>query len=488
MMAKYIGFRYPHGMMRKYAGFRWPRGWRSRPDRLAFKRVLRRGCNLWLPFGLLLLLALPVLAANQQVQAGGGAVVLTGNGQGAAVPGGLGHWEILSSGGSILANGANGATVNGFTVLSQDPDQQQYGNDGAASVQASTSAASGTGFTLVFADGDYNRTMVFDCLPAAVSSTLSTLRVSPVTITATGSTSVTITATLTSAAPSGGGAAVSITNTAAGLAAGVSYSSSLIVPSGSVSASETATINYSSGSGSVVFTGTYSGTTASATVTVGGGSGSGGAVVSALSIMPSPGTGGQNSTGTVTLTAAAPAGGYSVALSSSNTAAATVPATVSVPAGATSATFVVTCPSSSSVQTTNISAVGGSGSAVAMTFQCNAGSPVVQSAPTASISLSTNSIAPGGGAVLAWSSSGATTISVTGLSQPPYSGSVNVGPTATTTYTITVSNSAGTAPKPRHSPSPLAVGAGLVLAGLVVWGVLRAVGVGRPPSRPDWAS
>jgi hypothetical protein len=48
-----------------------------------------------------------------------------------------------------------------------------------------------------------------------------------------------------------------------------------------------------------------------------------------------------SSTGTVTLSAPAPAGGAQVLLSSSNTGAATVPSTVIVPAGATSATFTV---------------------------------------------------------------------------------------------------------------------------------------------------
>ncbi|HMJ10227.1 MAG TPA: hypothetical protein VK524_02420 [Polyangiaceae bacterium] len=54
--------------------------------------------------------------------------------------------------------------------------------------------------------------------------------------------------------------------------------------------------------------------------------------------------GGTTGTGTVTLSGAAPAGGASVALSSSNTTLATVPASVVVPAGATTATFVITTP------------------------------------------------------------------------------------------------------------------------------------------------
>src|SRR6266446_5684162 len=64
--------------------------------------------------------------------------------------------------------------------------------------------------------------------------------------------------------------------------------------------------------------------------------------LSSLTLSPTSVIGGtQSSTGTVTLSGAAPAGGAQVALASSNTAAARVPASVTVAAGATSATFTV---------------------------------------------------------------------------------------------------------------------------------------------------
>ena len=65
------------------------------------------------------------------------------------------------------------------------------------------------------------------------------------------------------------------------------------------------------------------------------------AALSALELDPTSVTGGTSSTGTVTLTAAAPAGGVSVALASSDTAVATVPASVTVAEGSTSASFAV---------------------------------------------------------------------------------------------------------------------------------------------------
>lgn len=60
-----------------------------------------------------------------------------------------------------------------------------------------------------------------------------------------------------------------------------------------------------------------------------------------LTLNPTRVTAPANSTGTVILSGAAPAGGVSVTLRSSDTRKATVPASVTVPEGATSATFVI---------------------------------------------------------------------------------------------------------------------------------------------------
>ena len=64
--------------------------------------------------------------------------------------------------------------------------------------------------------------------------------------------------------------------------------------------------------------------------------------LSAISLSPASVVGGNPSQGTATLTSAAPSGGAVVMLSSSNTAAATVPASVAIAAGSTSATFALT--------------------------------------------------------------------------------------------------------------------------------------------------
>jgi hypothetical protein len=69
---------------------------------------------------------------------------------------------------------------------------------------------------------------------------------------------------------------------------------------------------------------------------------SGPAALNAVSVSPTSVTGGNPATGTVTLTAAAPSSGAVVSLSTSPVAVASVPASVTVAAGATSATFPIT--------------------------------------------------------------------------------------------------------------------------------------------------
>ena len=64
--------------------------------------------------------------------------------------------------------------------------------------------------------------------------------------------------------------------------------------------------------------------------------------LSSLAVSPTSVIGGTTSTATVALTSAAPGGGATVSVSSSNTAVATLPASVTVAAGATSATFTIT--------------------------------------------------------------------------------------------------------------------------------------------------
>ncbi|HYP26782.1 MAG TPA: hypothetical protein VE262_08695 [Blastocatellia bacterium] len=96
--------------------------------------------------------------------------------------------------------------------------------------------------------------------------------------------------------------------------------------------------------------------------------------LSTLTLNPTTLVGGANSQGSVALTAAAPAGGAVVTLSSSNTAAATVPASITVSAGASGAAFTVTTRSVSSSTPVTISATYGGVTRTA-TLTVNAQSP-----------------------------------------------------------------------------------------------------------------
>ena len=87
-----------------------------------------------------------------------------------------------------------------------------------------------------------------------------------------------------------------------------------------------------------------------------------------LALAPSGVLGGQSSTGTVTLGGPAPSGGAIVALSSGNSTVASVPATVTVAGGATSASFVVPTSPVKRTRTTTISAsYNGSSGSVTLT-------------------------------------------------------------------------------------------------------------------------
>jgi hypothetical protein len=80
------------------------------------------------------------------------------------------------------------------------------------------------------------------------------------------------------------------------------------------------------------------------------------ATLVSLSLTPSSVAAGNTSQGTVTLSTGAPAGGATVALSSSKASVATVPTTIVIPQGSASATFTVTALSIASADSATISA------------------------------------------------------------------------------------------------------------------------------------
>lgn len=155
-------------------------------------------------------------------------------------------------------------------------------------------------------------------------------------------------ATLTGAAPSGG-ATVALSSSDVSLA---TVPANVSVPQGATSATFTVTSFPVGADSSATITGTYKDVrTATLAITAGAVSS-----LSSVSVAPSSVAGGTSATGTVTLSAAAPAGGADVTLSSDNTAAATVPPSVTVASGATTATFTVTTQSVATTTSVTISA------------------------------------------------------------------------------------------------------------------------------------
>ena len=185
-------------------------------------------------------------------------------------------------------------------------------------VAASTTVA----ISASYSGGTQNASLTV--LPPALSA----LALSPTSV--TGGSASTGTATLNAPAP-GGGAAVSLSSNAAA----ASVPGSVTIPAGATSATFTVTTIAVAASTTATISGSYGSTqTASLTVIP--------PVLSALALSPTSVTGGSSSTGTVTLNGPAPAGGAVVALSSNNTNATTVPPSVTVAAGSTTATFTVT--------------------------------------------------------------------------------------------------------------------------------------------------
>src|SRR5262245_28581545 len=105
----------------------------------------------------------------------------------------------------------------------------------------------------------------------------------------------------------------------------------------------------------VTITASYGASSANLSLTVGPPS-SAAPPLTSIALSPTSVDGGTSSSGTVTLASAAPAGGAVVQLFSGNTSVATVPASVTVSAGATSATFSI---ATSSVPATTSASIGG---------------------------------------------------------------------------------------------------------------------------------
>jgi WD40 repeat protein len=169
---------------------------------------------------------------------------------------------------------------------------------------------------------------------------------------------------------------------------------------------------------------------------------------SGVSISPSSTTGGGNVTGTVTLYSPAPASGQMVYLYTGNPAVATVPASVAVPSGATSAPFTIATTAVASTTSVSITAAAGGIAQSATLSVLPVGLSAITLSPSSvagGTSTTGNTVtlggpAPAGGLVVTLSSSNPSVASP----QP----SITVPPGATTSpdFTIATTPVAASAP------------------------------------------
>jgi len=179
---------------------------------------------------------------------------------------------------------------------------------------------------------------------SSTTAGLSSVAVNPTSV--TGGTSSTGTVTLTAPAPTAGFTVTLASNNAAATPS----TTSLTIPSGSSSGTFTVNTTAVTTSTAAQITASNGTTNVQATLTI-----TPVANLTAVSVNPTSVVGGNSSTGTVTLNNPAPAGGAVVSLSSDSTSA-VVPATATVTAGNTTATFTITTAGVSSVTTAHISA------------------------------------------------------------------------------------------------------------------------------------
>lgn len=366
-----------------------------------------------------------------------------------SVTGGTSSRGTVTLTGAAPSGGAVVSLTSGNTSVATVPSSVTVAA-GSTSATFTVSTVSVTANTSVTISGTYNGTTKSATLTVTPAPpTLASLTLNPTTVVGGNTSQGNV--TLTSAAPSGG-AVVSLTS---GNTSVATVPSSVTVAAGSTSVTFTVSTVSVTANTSVTISGTYSGTTKNASLTVT--PAASGPTLSSVGLNPGTVVGGNTSQGTVTLSGAAPSGGAVVTLSSGNTGVATVPASVTVAAGATSATFTVTSATVSANQSVTISGTYNGTTKNATLTVTPAASLVLSSLtlnPT-SVSGGNNSTgtvtlsgpAPSGGAVVTLSSSDTSTATV------PSSVTVSAGATSATftvrtqrprsTTSVTISGSYG---------------------------------------------
>lgn len=261
----------------------------------------------------------------------------------------------------------------------------------------------------------------------ATASALASLSVNPTSVSA-GATS-TGTVTLTAAAPAGGATITLLSSNTNAATTPVS----VLIAAGGTSATFTITTKTVTAATNASISAAYSGVTKTAALTVNPLA----VLLESVTLSPTTVTGGKTSSATVKLTAAAPAGGLMVNLTSSNTAVATVPASVTVPAGATTAKATVTSGVLGAQQVATITATAGGVNRTAALTVVPAALSLVSATPSpitgsknATGKVTLTGAAPAGGIVVTLASSNAA------IAATPASVTVAAGASAAT-FTIT---------------------------------------------------
>src|SRR5467141_2900950 len=253
----------------------------------------------------------------------------------ASVAGGNSSTGTVALSGPAPTGGAQVALSSNNGAASVPPSVTiAAGATSATFVVTTSTVASSTTVTISAVYSGATRTASLTVTPTPPPPpTLSSLSLNPTSV--VGGNSSTGTVTLSGPAPTGGAqVALSSNNGAA------SVLPSMTIAAGATSATFVVSTSAVASSTTVTISATHSGVTRSASLTVAPAPPPP-PTLSSLSLNPTSVIGGlQSSTGTATLSGPAPAGGALVLLSSNN-GAASVPSSVTVPAGATSATFPV---------------------------------------------------------------------------------------------------------------------------------------------------
>ena len=281
----------------------------------------------------------------------------------------------------VLGNDTGGGTSGLTAILVSQPAHGTLNlhSDGSFFYTPVGGFSGADSFTYQATDGSLSSNTALVSLTVTPPTTLSSISLNPTSV--LGGNTSTGTVTLSDPAPTNGAVVtLSSSNTAA-----AQVPASVTVAASATTATFTVTTSPVASNTSVTISGTYNSTTRNAgltmTVLV--------VTLSSVSLNPTSVLGGNTSTGTVTLSAPAPTGGAIVALSSSNTAAAQVPASVTVAANGTTATFTVT--TSPVASNTNVTISGTYNSAVR-----NASLTVTAAVlPLISISLNPTSVVGG---------------------------------------------------------------------------------------------